>query len=119
MKRCVVLFAVAAVATLSFASSALAFGYLTQWGSTGTGDGQFGASQGPEGVVTDATGNVYVVDRGNNRVQAFTPTGAFLGKWGSFGTGDGQFNTPFGIARDATGFYARRTAGGSSRPRSS
>ena len=106
MKRCLVRFAVVAVATLSFASSASAFGYLTQWGNAGTGDGQFGASAGPEGIVPGADGNIYVVDRGNNRVQVFSPTGAFITKWGSFGTGDGLLNGPFGIATDYAGnFY--------------
>lgn len=35
--------------------------YLTQWGTYGTGNGQF---DGPVGVATDAAGNVYVTDSG-------------------------------------------------------
>jgi sugar lactone lactonase YvrE len=92
-----------ALLVLAAPSSAAAFGFLTKWGSTGTNDGQFGGSQGAEGIVTDASGNVFVVDRGNDRVQKFTSTGGFLTKWGTFGSAAGQFNGPFGIARDAAG----------------
>ena len=74
--------------------------YLTQWGSPGSGDGQF---IGPSGVATDAAGNVYVADAGNERIQKFTGTGTYLTQWGSPGAGNGQFNGPFGVATDAAG----------------
>lgn len=45
--------------------------YLTQWGSLGSGDGQFELAF---GVATDAAGNVYVADTGNHRVQKFGST---------------------------------------------
>ena len=51
----------------------------------------------------DASGNVYVADFGNNRVQVFIPEGRFLRKWGSEGRGDGQFGGPIGIAVDGSG----------------
>ena len=54
----------------------------------GTGDGNFTS---PSGVAVDSTGDVYVADSGNSRIQKFTPTGSFITKWGSLGTGDGQF----------------------------
>ena len=41
-----------------------------KWGSFGIGDGQFTE---PNGVATDAAGNVYVADSGNDRVQKFPP----------------------------------------------
>jgi hypothetical protein len=41
---------------------------------------------------------VYVVDSENNRVQVFSPDGAFLGKWGTRGIGPGQFSQPTQIA---------------------
>ena len=61
---------------------------MTQWGTVGTGDGNFTS---PSGVAVDSTGDVYVADSGNSRIQKFTPTGTFITKWGSLGTGDGQF----------------------------
>ena len=74
--------------------------YLLQWGTHGSGDGQF---NGPEGVAVDASGNVYVADFGNHRVQKFTDTGAYLTQWGTLGMRAGQFNSPLGVAVDATG----------------
>jgi DNA-binding beta-propeller fold protein YncE len=47
--------------------------FLRTWGGAGTGDGQF---CGPEGVATNAPGTiVYVVDSGNQRIQAFVGYG--------------------------------------------
>src|SRR5689334_4971451 len=74
--------------------------YLTQWGAYGSGDWQF---IGPAGMAVDASGNVYVADYGNHRVQKFTPTGTYLTQWGTHGSGDGQFNGPEGVAADASG----------------
>jgi DNA-binding beta-propeller fold protein YncE len=36
--------------------------------------------KGPEGVATDSRGNVYVADRGNDRIAIFKPDGAPLGE---------------------------------------
>src|SRR5580765_5337043 len=72
--------------------------YLLQWGTPGSGNGQF---NGPAGMAVDANGNVYVADYGNHRVQKFTDTGAYLTQWGTHGSGSGQFNGPEGLAVDA------------------
>jgi DNA-binding beta-propeller fold protein YncE len=50
--------------------------FVSKWGSQGTGDGQFYA---PCGIAVDSSGNVYVLDSGNSRIQKFckekiTPT---------------------------------------------
>jgi DNA-binding beta-propeller fold protein YncE len=74
--------------------------YLTQWGSYGSGSGQFDA---PIGVAVDASGNVYVADGNNHRIQKFTGNGSYLTQWGTQGTADGQFDGPFGVAVDASG----------------
>jgi sugar lactone lactonase YvrE len=74
--------------------------YLGQWGSYGSGDGQF---HNPTGVTTDASGDVYVADYGNDRIQKFTGSGAYLAQWGSLGNGNGQFNFPAGVTTDAAG----------------
>ncbi len=44
--------------------------FVLQWGSLGSGDGQF---QGMHGIEVDAEGNVYVPDTGNNRIQKCFP----------------------------------------------
>jgi len=57
----------------------------------------------PYGIALDSSGNVYVADTYNHRVQKFTSSGHFVTKWGSQGSGDGQFNEPYGIALDSSG----------------
>jgi hypothetical protein len=37
---------------------------------------------------------MYIVDRDNNRIQAFDKNGTFLFKWGEEGEGDGEFAVP-------------------------
>lgn len=63
-------------------------------GTSGSGNGEFTA---PNGITVDPNGNVWVTD-GNNRVQEFTSSGAFMLTFGSYGTGNGQFNVPNGLA---------------------
>ena len=66
---------------------------LANWGSHGTGDGQFNltGSTGTNMIATDKTGLVYVCDPGNNRIQVFNGSGVFQRKWGEAGTLPGQF----------------------------
>ena len=70
------------------------------WGSYGNGTGQFHI---PTAVAVDSSGNVYVADTGNDRVEKFTSTGTFISQWGTSGTGPGQFNKPWGVAVDSSG----------------
>ena len=85
--------------------------FITQWGSQGSGNGQFGgtgAFGNPFGVAVDAAGNVYVADQwggiyDNERSEKFTGDGAYITQWGSRGTGNGQFYEPMGVAVDAAG----------------
>jgi tripartite motif-containing protein 71 len=74
--------------------------YLIQWGSEGTGDGQFDDIG---GVAIDRYGFVYVSDILNNRVQKFSPDGEFLAKWGSQGTANGFFLSPGDLVAEETG----------------
>jgi hypothetical protein len=48
--------------------------FVKSWGSRGTADGQFRIVH---GIAVDANGNVYVADRGNNRIQVFDNDGTF------------------------------------------
>ena len=70
------------------------------WRSPVAGDKEFNS---PGGVAIDDSGNIYVTDTYNNRIQKFSPDGTFITKWGNSGTGDGQFNGPLGIAIDGSG----------------
>jgi len=74
--------------------------YLIQWGSYGSGNGQF---NGPSWVAVDSSGNIYVVDTNNSRIQKFDSNGGYLAQWGSHGAGNGQFNYPWGIGVAASG----------------
>jgi sugar lactone lactonase YvrE len=74
---------------------------------TGTGDAQFNQ---PRGLAVDGSGNVWVADSKNNRIQSFTSAGTFASKWGGSGAGgvssgsaDGKFKTPYDVAFDAEG----------------
>jgi streptogramin lyase len=74
--------------------------YLTQWGSFGSGNGQFDQ---PFDVAADTAGNIYVADTNNHRIQKFDNSGSFLLAWGNNGTGSGQFKFPNGVAVDTAG----------------
>ncbi len=74
------------------------------WGEEGSGDGQLkGVLWHVLDVAADASGNVYVADKGNHRVQKFGSDGRFLTKWGSEGTDDGQFANMGLIAVNGSG----------------
>ncbi len=88
-----------ACATPSFAH-AEGPSYIGQWGGTGSGAGQLNK---PAGIACDASGNVYVCDSANWRIQIFSPTGGFRSQFGSQGFVVGQFEAPFSVAVDAAG----------------
>lgn len=71
-----------------------ALAYDTQFGTLGSGNGQFNT---PYGIAVDSTDRVYVVDGLNYRVQRFTSGLAYSTKWGTQGSGSGQFLLPRGV----------------------
>ncbi|MFA4995569.1 MAG: fibronectin type III domain-containing protein [Patescibacteria group bacterium] len=91
---------------------------VTGWrsfGLSGTGDGQLNV---PSGVTVDSSGNIYVADSTNHRIQIFDNAGSPLGwigkssayaGWhdigsdgtGAIGSGDYSFNSPKGVALDS------------------
>ena len=93
-----------------------------QAGIAGVGAGQFDLSY-PDNVATDSSGDVYVADSANGRIDEFSAGGAFIEAYGwgvsdgasQFETctstcrvglstgGAGAFNYPHGVATDGSG----------------
>jgi DNA-binding beta-propeller fold protein YncE len=49
----------------------------------------------PSDIVQDSTGNIYVLDSGNNRIQKLNPQGKFIKTIGRRGQRPGEFGSPF------------------------
>src|SRR5581483_447584 len=88
--------------------------YARSWGSAGSNSGQF---QDPSGLALDSSGNVYIADTGNSRVEKFDKNGNFIAAWGVFcniadpasctvtpaGSKIPSFNSPVAVAVDYFG----------------
>ena len=84
--------------------------YLESWGEPGTDPGQFKFghcafdplvgdpinSQLLGAIGFDRSGNIYVFDSLNNRIQKFGPDRSFITQWGTYGTEPGQFSRALG-----------------------
>lgn len=70
------------------------------WGVAGAANGQFNE---PLDVATTNTGDLWVTDGANNRVQKFNSKGEYLTQFGATGTGSGQFTEPWGIDITSSG----------------
>ena len=58
----------------------------------------------PSAIAVDGSGDLYVLDSGNHRIQKFGPDGKFLASLGRQGQGPGEFYYPAWLAIDAGGF---------------
>lgn len=75
---------------------------LAQWGTEGTGSGQFTFGR---DVVVDSEGFIYAGDYGglNDRIQKFSRDGRYLLEWGGMGEEPGQFRRPQGMVVEHRG----------------
>jgi DNA-binding beta-propeller fold protein YncE len=81
---------------LSVAAQPSLFSPVGSFGSPGSGPGQF---QSPQGVAVQASsGNVYVADSGNARVEKFSPDGSFISAFGQ-----DRLSFPTSVATDTLG----------------
>ncbi len=92
----------ALVTQVKFLGPVASYAFADKFGAAGSGNGQFGPF-GVGGVVADGSGNVFVTDVSNNRVQKFNSSGVYQSQFGSAGSGNGQFNQPGAIAIDGSG----------------
>jgi RHS repeat-associated protein len=74
--------------------------YLT---SIGVGSSSHSAVSKPADVAVDAAGNIWAVDRGNNRIVEYNEAGEFLREAGSLGSTGGKLSSPSAIAIDSAG----------------
>lgn len=80
---------------------------ILTFGTTGVAGAGAAELHTPSDVFVDSSGNVYVVDETNHRVQKFGPSGGdailTFGTTGSSGTGASQLYSPKGVAVDSVG----------------
>ena len=76
------------------AVAAESYSLIKQWGSRGSGNGQFAL---PWSLALDSSNNVYVSDLNNQRIQKFDAAGNFITLWSI-----GGYNYATGVATDTS-----------------
>jgi sugar lactone lactonase YvrE len=85
---------------------------VCQAGTAGSAEGQLKT---PTGITTSAGGNIFVVEKGNGRVEKFSPTGELLANFGKPGSALGQLSEPSAVAMSPDGNYLWVADSGNSR----
>ncbi len=57
----------------------------------------------PYSIAVNSSGDIYVGDSGNVRIQKFNSSGVYVSQFGTAGSGNGQFSTLRGIALNNSG----------------
>jgi sugar lactone lactonase YvrE len=74
--------------------------YASKFGSVGS---EAGKLKTPWGIAVDSSGNLWVADSANNRLEKFGPEGKYLATVGEAGSEPGKLNNPEGVAIDSKG----------------
>ncbi len=61
------------------------------------GGTEAGKLKDPDGITVDSSGNIWVADTANNRIEKFSSEGTYLSKFGEAGTEAGKLKEPEGI----------------------
>ncbi|MBI3599191.1 MAG: 6-bladed beta-propeller, partial [Nitrospinae bacterium] len=70
------------------------------FGNYGKGKGEFNL---PASIAVDKSGNLYVNDQNNHRIQKFDRDGKFILSFGGFGSMEGRFKIPVWVELDRDG----------------
>jgi hypothetical protein len=73
--------------------------YLSQFGTGGSGNGQFNA---PLGIALDPAGHLFVADANNRRIEEVSANGAFIAQFGP-GEGSEPLYAPWDVVADKAG----------------
>ena len=107
---CVVVLVASMLGFASPASAKLIYIPGVSFGSEGSGPGQFkepvgvAVNDSSEPLVQPAAGDVYVVDKGNDRVERFSSTGVYLGQFDGSGTFEVEGKVETGAAAPTGAF---------------
>lgn len=71
--------------------------FIKSWGKQGLADDDF---NNPLAAAVDSSGNVFVADKGKDRIKKFDNNGGFLDTWGGEGMANGEFNEVEDLAVD-------------------
>ncbi len=80
--------------------------YAYEFGSLGTGPGQFGADLGPRGIAVVGD-YLYVADYGNQRIQKFTKDGQFVNAWSTGYIAQLYYKNGYLYALHPTGYISK------------
>jgi RHS repeat-associated protein len=76
------------------------YSFAQQFGKAGSESGQL---KEPQSIAVNSSGDEYVLDTGNSRIEEFNSKGTLVRTIGKSGTGAGSFKEPRGITIDSGG----------------